>query len=243
MSLLDSLSAVLAGILRIAPPSLLHTVLSMMVCALAIRIARAEVRFWIQDPAARATTHGPAAVGIAGLLGFLVADFVTPQGLLPPSWAFSLLTGLLCGLAAIDLTHRLLPDRLTLSLCILGLLLSPLAPIGWQALLTSAAGALLGWLLPRVLVWIHRLLFRRSQQEALGRGDVALLAGVGAWTGPLGVAESLLWASLLMLPLVAVGLLLLGWTRKTALPFGPALAMGAVLSTMGVSLISHPIWT
>lgn len=232
----------LLRLLEAAPKTPLLALLGLLLCLLALWAARGEVRYWQDNATARSTTHGPAAAGIAGLLSLLVADFITPQGLVTPAWSFPLLAGLLCALGAIDLTHRLLPDRLTLTLGVGGLLLSLASVQPWLSLAWSAAGVVLGGLLPMALVTVHRRLFRRDRDQALGRGDVYLLGAVGAWLGPIGVAESLLWASLLMLPLIVVGLLLMGWTRKTALPFGPALALGALLSAMGVSLISHPVW-
>ncbi|MCG8441017.1 MAG: A24 family peptidase, partial [Caulobacterales bacterium] len=71
-------------------------------------------------------------------------------------------------------------------------------------------------------------LYRRVRGfDGLGLGDAKLLGAAGAWVGPLGLPSVLVWASAAGL-LAAGGLALakrdVGW--RTALPFGPALALG-----------------
>jgi leader peptidase (prepilin peptidase) / N-methyltransferase len=73
---------------------------------------------------------------------------------------------------------------------------------------------------------LDRLYIRFRGRSGLGAGDALIAAAIGAWLGP----ERLAWA-------VAVGgMLLLAWLGLTttasnkALPFAPALALGALLT-------------
>jgi leader peptidase (prepilin peptidase)/N-methyltransferase len=98
---------------------------------------------------------------------------------------------LLCAIF-IDLDHMLLPDALTLGGAALGLVS---APLRGQALLASALGAGIGF----VLVWLlfvegYRLL---RGFPGMGLGDAKLLALTGAWFGWRGVLFALLAGSIL----------------------------------------------
>ncbi len=61
-------------------------------------------------------------------------------------------------------------------------------------------------------------------------GDVKLLAGIGGWLGYQAVIPTIFYGSILG---SVVGLAVLGWSRKltlrTAIPFGPFLAIGAII--------------
>jgi leader peptidase (prepilin peptidase)/N-methyltransferase len=98
-----------------------------------------------------------------------------------PTWT---LVGALCLswgliiLATIDLTHFLLPDRVTLPLLWLGLsfnLFSTFTPLA-----NAVFGAMLGYL----FLWSIFHLFKLfTGKEGIGYGDFKLLAAVGAWLG------------------------------------------------------------
>lgn len=114
-------------------------------------------------------------------------------------------------------TLMLIPCALLLS--ILGLL--PLSP------LQSIVGALCGFL----ILWsVRTLYFMRTGEHGMGDGDPELLATIGAFTGPLGCWVALLIGSFLG-SIVGIALLLSKGTsaRTIPLPFGPFLAIGALL--------------
>lgn len=156
------------------------------------------------------------------------------------SWdalAAALLCSLLVALAAIDVEHLLLPDRLTLPGIVLGVALQPL--VGWTgegwaglagALLGAALGA--GVLLAAYGLW---WLFRR--EEGLGLGDVKMLAMIGAFLGWRGVVVALLVAAasgaLVGLAAMALGRAGLG----SKVPFGAFLALGAVVALFAGELL------
>ncbi|MBB5022468.1 prepilin peptidase [Desulfurispira natronophila] len=93
--------------------------------------------------------------------------------------------------------------------------------------LESAIGALLGG---GILMLIFLFYYYVRHIEALGLGDVKMMAMVGAFSGVLGVLYTLFIGSLL--GLVAALILMVRrrqYTLQMKLPFGPFLALGALV--------------
>ncbi|MBF1994351.1 prepilin peptidase [Serratia symbiotica] len=121
---------------------------------------------------------------------------------------------LLVVLAGIDQCTMLLPDRLTLPLCGLGIVCAFLGEgrvSGIESLAASALGFLVPWLLDRLFY-----LWRRH--PGMGMGDMKLFAALGAWFGMTG-----LWRILAFSPLLALlsALLVLRTKLGEPFPFGP----------------------
>ncbi len=105
---------------------------------------------------------------------------------------------LLLPLATIDMRHFLLPDALTLALLVSGLAFA----FAGERLEEASVGALAGAGSFAAIRLAYRAIRNR---EGLGLGDVKLMAGLGAWLGPLllpslvvlaacgGIAATLLW--------------------------------------------------
>jgi leader peptidase (prepilin peptidase)/N-methyltransferase len=139
-----------------------------------------------------------------------------------------ILTFVLIVISIIDLDWRIIPDIFSLGLLGIGIVVSPinegLGDSGPVRAFASVAGAGVGF----GSAWLMSVLGRRVfKREALGGGDVKLLAGVGAFLGWSGVLTSWFLGSVLG-STVFVGL---KFRRKmewgTYLPFGPFLAAGA----------------
>jgi leader peptidase (prepilin peptidase)/N-methyltransferase len=166
-----------------------------------------------------------ARIGVAHLAAELIAVLVAAavaatgaEGL--ELWAGCGLGWTLLALAWIDWEEGLLPDALTLPLTVSGLALAWwLVP--WT-LTDRAVGAIVGYLVFRLLATLYRALRKR---EGLGQGDAKLLAASGAWLGWQALGNVVLLAALL-----GLGYALVARARgqslgaTTALPFGPALA-------------------
>ncbi len=141
----------------------------------------------------------------------LVGDCVLGWGLLALAW--------------IDWETFLLPDALTLPLLVAGLgeawLIAP-GEIG-----TRAAGAAAGWF----GLWALAFAYRRVRgREGLGEGDAKLLGAAGAWLGWPALPWVLFAAALAGLAQAGVAALRgARMTGGTAIPFGPALALGIFL--------------
>jgi leader peptidase (prepilin peptidase)/N-methyltransferase len=162
-------------------------------------------------------------VEAANALGYLW--IVQRFGLGWSAAAYALLFSALLAVTWIDLDHQIIPDRITLPGIPLGLLCAAtVLPVG---LLNSVLGVLLGGGLLWFMAWLSPYLFGK---EGMGGGDIKLLAMVGAFLG---------WEPVLLTLMVgasvgaATGLSLIALKRLRRdhyLPFGPFLALGAVVA-------------
>ncbi|MCB1803707.1 MAG: prepilin peptidase, partial [Candidatus Competibacteraceae bacterium] len=89
-----------------------------------------------------------------------------------------LLTWCLIVLSGIDFKHMILPDKITLPLIWLGLLLALFSL--FTDLRSSVIGAMAGYLSLWSIYHLFRLL---TGKEGMGYGDFKLLAALGAWQG------------------------------------------------------------
>lgn len=142
----------------------------------------------------------------------------------------------LIALALIDLDTMTLPNILTQSGLVIGLVFRIIQGGTIEVLMEGVVGAVLGLWLFELIVLIGTIAFG---QVAMGGGDPKLAAMIGAWLG---------WKNLLLTGFIACLLgaiiggtgIALGWlSRRQAMPFGPFLVMGAVFSLFyGSKLIS-----
>lgn len=163
---------------------------------------------------------------ITGLLGAVLA---VRGGLTLDTLAAFWFGASLVALTYIDLDHRLLPDRITLPGTAVGLGLAAFATAtrGNAAVWNSLLGVLLGGGLLWFVAWAYHA---ATGREGMGGGDIKLLAMIGAFLGWRGVLLTLLLASFVG---SAVGLALMIRDRsdsKLAIPFGPFLAIGALIA-------------
>jgi leader peptidase (prepilin peptidase)/N-methyltransferase len=137
-----------------------------------------------------------------------------------PNLVFALLAVVLLVVACIDLAHTIIPDAITLPGLLIGLLTSlALTPVG-------LGNALIGALLGGSVFFIIAVL----SQGGMGGGDIKLIAMIGAFLGWQAVLTTMLLGSLL---LTLLGLTLMRVRQKGRqdyLPFGPSLAIGALLT-------------
>lgn len=174
--------------------------------------------------------HYPAVELLTGLLFVALGWRWQAQGL----WVFApaAASAALLAVAFIDWDTFLIPDVLSLSLLAAGLLLSFWNPyfmgggVGTR-LLKSLGGALFGFSICWAVALFGRWIFKK---EAMGGGDIKLLAGVGAWTGFRGALDCLIFASFLGsvygLSLIFRGRL----KRQDPIPFGPFLSAAAIFN-------------
>jgi len=129
----------------------------------------------------------------------------------------------------IDLDYQIIPDRISLP----GIPLAWLAAVGLGSL--TWLDATLGALLPAGLFLAVFFLSRGG----MGLGDVKLVAMIGAFLGWQLALLTILSAAVAG-SLVGVAMMLfLGKGRKTAVPFGPFLSLGAVVSLAWGTQILH----
>ncbi len=179
-------------------------------------------------------------VEILGALAALLAW--RRHGLTPSAAAEFVFVALLLALAFIDLATWLLPHVLTWPLIGAGLLASALGLSPAVSFASSALGAGAGFAAFALVALVGKAIARR---EAMGLGDVWLLAGIGAWLGAPALLPVVLLASIqgsvVGLALIAIGKAQPGppkdaatgdddaWVPpRNAVPFGPFLVAGAL---------------
>jgi leader peptidase (prepilin peptidase)/N-methyltransferase len=183
---------------------------------------------WCKTPISSRYPLVEAATGIIFLLVFWQFGYsINTLGY----WTFA---SWLLALSLIDFDTMTLPNSLTKSGLVIGLIFQ--AILGWQVadnagiakqLMFGIIGAVVGiWLLETIRI-IGTIIF---QQEAMGDADGKLMATIGAWLGWKYVLLSSLLAcafgSIIGGGAMAIGIL----NKKQPMPFGPFLALGAVLT-------------
>lgn len=150
------------------------------------------------------------------------------------SWAGLLIGAVLAFVllvvSLIDWDWQIIPDFFSLGLLVFAVLVSPVNPrLGHDPLhrcLSAGVGVLAGYGGAWLVAQGGKRLFRK---EALGGGDVKLLAGVGGLLGWTGVVNTWFLASLLGTLVFVFLKIQKRITWGVYLPFGPFLAAGAWL--------------
>lgn len=140
-----------------------------------------------------------------------------------------ILLTLLFGIALADARFYIIPDQFSLGGLVLGLALAPPSPR--ITFVRALVGAAVGFALLWFVAWGGTKLFRRQMEEAgvdqaMGGGDIKMMAMVGAFLGTSGVFLTLFLGSL-------VGILVFGpisALTKRLIPFGIFLAAGAAVA-------------
>jgi leader peptidase (prepilin peptidase)/N-methyltransferase len=138
------------------------------------------------------------------------------------AWFVTLVVGL-----ATDLDQRVLPDELTVPAIPLALLyaVSGLNPLVGGALVLAIAAAVL---IP-ALLYLPSIPFGAG---AFGIGDVKFLAGMGLLLGGDRALSATLFGLILSGVVLLVLLLLRRISRKSFIPFGPFLIIGAMWAVL-----------
>ena len=134
----------------------------------------------------------------------------------------------------IDLDHRIIPDAISLPGIPLFFLAALAVPsVTWRA---SAIGIVVGGGSLFAVAWVYQFMTGR---EGMGGGDIKLLAMIGAMIGWQGILFTLFAASAIGTIVGLLAMIRSGKGMRLAIPFGPFLAMGAIIYLFfGESLIS-----
>lgn len=185
-------------------------------------------------------TISPRYFLVEFLTGLLFAFLMLKFGLSFDFFIFAIFTCVLIVVTFIDFEHFLIPDILVLPGIILGLavsvknsLLADLSPFFFDvsyplsAFLNSLIGAILGFVSLLIVAVLGELLFKK---EAMGGGDLKLLAMIGAFLGWRNIFFTIFASSLIG---SIIGIIMIIFKKKGRLeyiPYGPYLALAAVIS-------------
>lgn len=192
---------------------------------------------WMPLPAARTASSGDRRMSAASLawdamvflcLAILLVCCVIAWGATVQAVTAMILVFMLVALARIDIQTRLLPDALTKTGLVLGLIINVWSV--WIPLGAAAIGALAGYWLMWLFFQLYLLV---TKKEGMGYGDFKLFAMLGAWLGWESLAPILLVSSLMALLVAIVGMVINRWTLQSSLPFGPFLVFGGILRLFG----------
>lgn len=173
----------------------------------------------------------PLVEALTALLAVSAAWFALPQTGGPGAWNWiPLLLAVwiavnMPALFAVDFSHKLIPDTISLGGILLGFAIAWLpGGMGWQS-------ALLGILLAGGGLWAFSWIMGKFlRRDAMGFGDIKLVAGFGALLGAgQAVAATILASFLALVCYFALGRFLFKNKENAEIPFGPFLQVGALL--------------
>ena len=134
----------------------------------------------------------------------------------------ALLFTILLGIALTDFRNYIIPDEFTLGGLGIGLLLALAA--GLHPLLMALLGAAVGFATLWVVGWLGTVV---AKKEAMGGGDIKMMAMVGAFCGWSGVLLTIFLGAVIA---VFVFIPILLFRRDKLVPFGIFLALGAAVT-------------
>ncbi len=176
---------------------------------------------------------------VEALTGALTVAIAARFGAWPLGVVYIAFVAVLIVISFIDYDTKLIPNILSVGGLVASLILSPLVPAlhgttdGVLAFGRAALGAMVGCSLLYLTGSIGELIFRK---EAMGLGDVDLLAMAGAFLG-----WKLVLLTFFLAPLLAVvpGVVVLMTKRSHEIPYGPFLSIGLIVSLFFGQQIIH----
>ena len=159
------------------------------------------------------------------ITGLLSLALFMKYGLTPQYPLFFLFCAALLVISFIDLEHQIIPDVISLPGILLGFAFSLIGFTGldWLDSLIGIVGG--GGFLFVVAILFERL----TRKEGMGGGDVKLLAMMGAWMGWRALPFIILISSFAGTVIGGGSLLISGRSYRTKIPFGPFLALAALI--------------
>lgn len=136
-----------------------------------------------------------------------------------------ILTWYLVALTGIDFDKQLLPDRMTLPLAGLGLLVNA------YGLFVSPTQAIFGYVIGFLCLWIvYKLFLLITGKHGMGYGDFKLLAVMGAWLGPMSLPLIVFLSALLGTIIGTILMKRAGESKPFA--FGPYIAIAGMIALL-----------
>jgi leader peptidase (prepilin peptidase)/N-methyltransferase len=147
-------------------------------------------------------------------------------------------TCLLIVCSFIDLRLMIIPDVISIPMIIATPFVAAMHPdLDYRS---AFLGVLLGGGVLYAIAWLYWLLRR---EVGMGLGDVKLLAAIGGWLGYQSIIPTIFYGSMLG-ALAGLGVIVgnRSFNLKTAIPFGPFLALGAIIHMIMGSYLQNLIF-
>jgi leader peptidase (prepilin peptidase) / N-methyltransferase len=162
----------------------------------------------------------PLVEGLTGVLFAAVAAFDGLTAVLPLHLVF---VAALILVSDIDLQVRIIPDAVVLPVAVIGLAgMIAISPEDWWVWLVAGFGA-------AAFLLIATLVYEKLRKvEGIGMGDVKLALCMGFYLGASVVPA--LFLGFIAGTVAGIVVLARGGTGKSAIPFGPFLALGAIVA-------------
>lgn len=168
--------------------------------------------------------------GAAVVTGVLFVLAAARLGAVPELAAYCVLFAGLVALSTVDIRVGLVPRKIlypTLVVMSAALVAAAVAGGRWSPLVDGAVGGVAAFLVFYAIWWLF--------PKGMGMGDVRLAGLIGTGLGYLGFRQLYLGFLIAFVVGSVIGVVKMavqGTGRKTALPFGPALAAGAVVGVL-----------
>ncbi len=176
------------------------------------------------------TPINPGYIIVEVITAFLAVALFTAFGLSPKFAGYSLLSAGLIVATFVDLEIFEIPDEVSLGGLAAGIIFASIFPgtlgetLWYKALIASVLGALAGGGSIYLMGFFGEMVFKK---EAMGGGDVKLMAMIGAFLG-----WKLALLTFFIAPLFGsvVGLILKAKDGRDIIPYGPYLSLAAITS-------------
>jgi leader peptidase (prepilin peptidase)/N-methyltransferase len=171
------------------------------------------------------------------LVALLGAALYYRFGFAPEFFAYAIFTAILVTIAFIDLDHKIIPNVISLPGVVVGFAIAVVfqfalnaSGLGANPLYPSVAASAIGFVVGGgILFAISFGYLLLTGREGMGFGDVKLLAMIGAFVGWKGVLFTIFMGSVVGAAIGVFVMVASGKDSKYAVPFGPFLALGALV--------------
>ena len=128
----------------------------------------------------------------------------------------------------IDLKHFIIPNELTITLMVIGILKS-IHPDLNNEIFPNFINSVLGGVIGYVLIWLIILFYKKVRnKEGMGLGDAKLLSAIGFWFGWVSLPFILFFSSFIALVSVLPDLIKNKRNLTSQIPFGPFIILGTL---------------
>ena len=128
----------------------------------------------------------------------------------------------------IDLKHFIIPNELTITLMVIGIIKS-IDPDLNNEIFPNFINSVLGGVIGYVLIWLIILFYKKVRnKEGMGLGDAKLLSAIGFWFGWVSLPFILFFSSFIALVSVLPDLIKNKKNLTSQIPFGPFIILGTL---------------